>query len=530
MPNRRSLLKASVAAPMLLTLAPSAQAQLEGDVGVASGDPRPYSVVIWTRVPEFAQSGTSVVVSYKVSRNADLSQPVATGTFTTSATRDWTVKLRVSGLEPFTRYYYGFTTTTGYTSVTGRTKTIPNYGQRIEEVRFAYVSCQDFTAGYYTVYANMATQDDIDFCVHLGDNIYETGSAAFQGAVREDTIGDGEAKVLDEYRQKYKLYLTDPNMREVRRLFPWFIMWDDHEVFNDYAGTTVDTVAPGRRQDGYQAFMEYMPMAPQSTTDPNELRMYRKVPFGLLMDLILTDERQYRDPLICDTSFFTTGCEGLDDPNRTMLGTTQAAWLKDALQSSPTRRWKMLMSEVMWQRFTILGFGSGAGKDLPQKIFKNPLAVDPGVYINLDAWDGYPEERKGILQFIKDEGIKNVVVCTGDIHNCYAGELRPDFLDETSDSVAVEVVGGSVTSSGIAELTGGLDLTELGQTLILGANPSMKYLDLTYHVFTKMIVREEAVTVSYEAVGTVTAQTAQAFQLAKFQVFNGVSKLAAITP
>jgi alkaline phosphatase D len=195
------------------------------------------------------------------------------------------------------------------------------------------------------------------------------------------------------------------------------------------------------------------------------VQVYRNVAFGSLMELFVLDERQYRNSSVCKSGSFSLGCDNLNDPTRTMLGTAQKQWLKNGLANS-TRRWKFLLSEVMVQEFLLKDLNHGSSQLLKQ-LFPEAREASSGVYINLDAWDGYPAERQELLEFISDRSINNVVVCTGDIHNCYAGELRPDFQNLSQPSVGVEVVTGSVSSAGIAELAGGINLTRLGQRVLL---------------------------------------------------------------
>lgn len=527
--KRRQLLHASIAASTTLVLNSTLRSQAQTptqDYGVASGDPRPNSITLWTRLPNTAITASAITVSYRVSRSPDLSNPVFVGQIQTSAAVDYTVKVTVNNLEPFTRYYYGFQTITGYTSVIGRTKTAPAANSEPNSIQFAYVSCQDFTQGYYSVYRNLARQEEIDFCVHLGDTIYETGASNFQnGQVRLDTIGGGESKTLAEYREKYRLYLSDPAWREVRRLFPWIILWDDHELFNNYAGSTLTPADYDRQRSAYQAFLEYQPVQPVeplSATNPPQTRLYQNYVFGNLMELFVLDERQYRDGPACQKDFLSFGCENLYDANRSMLGQTQKQWLQAGLSNS-TRRWKFLLSEVMVQQFLLTNFSPSSPR-LTRQLFPQEREVSPGFFINLDAWDGYPAERTELLEFIRDRNIANVVVCTGDIHNCFVGELRPDFQNLNQPSVGVEVVTGSVTSAGIGELAGA-NLNRLGNRLILGANPSMRYLDVFYHVFTKMIVTPNQVQVSYEAVRTILRPSSPTFTLMSFTIPNGESRI-----
>ncbi len=528
--NRRTVIKGALATPLLwLGSTRGGRAEFAEDYGVASGEPRPDSVVLWTRVAPAFQTGGPVVVSYQVSPGEDFQVITASGQVETDSSRDYTVKVLVGGLAPFTRYYYRFSTTTGYQSVVGRTKTAPAPGSEPAVLRFAYVSCQDYTQGYYTVYAAMAA-DDLDFCVHLGDNIYETGAAGFQnGQVREDTIGGGEAISLAEYRQKYQLYLSDPDFREVRRLFPWIYLWDDHEVFNNYAGPELSAEERARQTAGYTAFLEYMPVAPVTplvTVDGvTSVRLFRKLSFGSLIELYVLDERQYRDGVVCEQDFATLACRELDSRKRTMLGNEQKNWLKAQLSVSPVR-WKVLLNEVMMMRFEAVNLDPRARfKNLPPASFGAPLA-DQGFYINLDAWDGYPAERTELLEFIRDEDIRNVVVWTGDIHNCYAGVLRPNFSDPNSPAVAVEVVGGSVSSAGVYELVGDIDLTALGTRVLQRANPHIQYLNLRYHVYTRVEVTPAAMQITYRAVESVTKTVASSFTLQTFTIPNNQASLS----
>lgn len=526
--NRRSILKGALAVPAiaLASRLERVAAQTTTDYGVASGEPRPDGVTLWTRVPEAFQT-TSLSVTYAVSTTESFSTLVASGQVTTDASSDYTVKVALSGLQPFTRYYYRFTSDSGYTSVTGRTRTAPATGSDPTELTFVYVSCQDYTEGYYTVFAALAQEVDVDFCVHLGDNIYETGAANFQnGQIRLDPVLD--ATTLDEYRSKYKLYLSDPDYREVRRQFCWIHLWDDHEVFDNYAGTTLTAEERTRQTNGYTAFLEYMPVQPvvplTTVNGVSSVQLYRKLPFGNLVDLFVLDERQYRDGVVCSRDLAITACPELFDTSRTMLGTAQKQWLKSELAASPAR-WKVLLNEVMMMRFEAFNFDPQAKTPKIPPFFSLPALTDQGLYINLDAWDGYPAERTELLQFIEDERIANVAVWTGDIHNCYAGQLRPDFSNYTTPPVAVEVVGGSVASAGVYELLGGVDITRVGFLLLNRANRHIQYVDLKYHVYTKVTVTAQAMTFEYRAVGTITETTSAAFTLKTLRILDGQPKL-----
>jgi alkaline phosphatase D len=472
-----------------------------------------------------------VTVHYQVATSPDFSTVslAAEGGVDTDSSIDYTVKVMADGLTPATRYYYRFYSDTDYHSVVGETKTAPAPAMHPQTVSFAFVSCQNFTEGFYTVYAHLA-REQIDFCVHLGDNIYEVGHVGFKGGyVREDAIGGGEATDLTTYRQKYRLYLSDPHLREVRRRFPWIVLWDDHELFDNYAGPQVSEYDPQRQRDAYRAFLEYMPVQPIEPLSPDDLlhvQLYRQLAFGDLLEVFALDERQYRDGIVCDGNLLMPGCPELEDPTRTLLGETQKQWLQSSLQASQAQ-WKCLLNAVMMMRFAVLNQRGTTTERLPLAILQSPAAIDQDVYVNLDAWDGYPSERTQLLQFIADQTLRNVIVCTGDSHNCYAGVLRPDFKEPSSPAVAVECVGGSVSSFGVTEVVG-RDITALARQLVPRVNPHIMYLDLKHHVYTKVVVSPTQIDIQYIAVRTVVQPTSTTFLLQRFIVPDGDSRLVSM--
>jgi alkaline phosphatase D len=531
--TRRLFLTSVLAAPVVFSASRAVRSRadfpLSADYGVASGEPRPDSVVIWTRVPEWSQpaGGEAVTGIYEVSTSPAFDTLAVQGHFVTDGATDYTVKVTIGGLWPSTRYYYRFSTVTGYHSVVGRTQTAPAPDTEPAVITFAFVSCQNYTEGFYTVYAHLA-QEDLDFCVHLGDNIYETSSSVGGplGRVRDDFIGGGEAMTLAEYRQKYQLYLSDPYLREVRRRFPWVVLWDDHEVRNNYAGTVMSVEDPQRLRDAYTAFLEYMPLQAEISGTSRATfqdQLYRQFSFGRLLDIFALDERQYRDGPACTREFVVFGCPELDDPTRTMLGVAQRRWLASRLAHSAAR-WKCLLNQVMMMRLGVTSRDLSATQGLLPHMLPMPFLTERGFYINLDAWDGYPAERSALLQLIGDQQIRNVVVCTGDLHNCYAGVLRPNFDDPTSPPVAVEIVGASITSDGLTELVG-QDLTLLGRTLVRRTNPHIVYLDLKYHVYSKVVVTPEQLQVRYMAVNTILQPISPVFLLNQFTVLDGLPML-----
>ncbi|MFM7201254.1 MAG: alkaline phosphatase D family protein [Myxococcota bacterium] len=526
--TRRQLLQGGVlSGAALLTAAVEARTHARtsatDDVGVASGDPRADSVVIWTRVPSGNQS-SSVVVSWQVATAQDFAtgSVVKSGTFTTDASRDFTVKVKVTGLQPYTHYFYRFSTTTGYASEVGRTLTAPLPTDSSVVPRFAFVSCQKYTSGYYNVFTTLATED-VDFCIHLGDCIYESGGSD----VRVDTIGEvqaGRAITLNDFRNKYKLYLSDPEYRKVRALHPWICVWDDHEVFNDYAGGDPSMSQADRdiQSAGYQAYSEFMPLEPDlpfsKSNGITQYQIYRSFQYGALLDVIAVDTRQYRDAAVCRRDVATPGCDDLYAEDRTLMGVTQRDWVLNTLSRS-TARWKVLANQVMMMALKLsngaLGFRPNGGV----------IQTYDGYYINGDQWDGFPAERTLLLEHVEQQKISNFVVITGDIHNCYAGLLRSDFTNRKAPYSGVELVTGSVTSSGIGDSTGAWNPTSAYAAALAPANPHLTWVDAKYHNYTLMECKQEGLNVRYVSVSTIKNTTYTPSVLARFYIPDGISTL-----
>lgn len=504
---------------------------LDGDLGVASGDPDAQSVVLWTALPKSAwpPSGIgSTEVSYLVALRPDFAREsiVTRGKVTTSHEIDHTVKVRVTGLKPYTTYYYRFESCCGrYLSVVGRTKTAPSPEDHTAAVRFAFVSCQDFTNGYYSAYHALA-QEDLDFCVHLGDVIYETGTAEFQkNQIRIDPIGDpldgNRATTLAEYRAKHRLSLSDPSWRAVRARFPWIMLWDDHDVENNYTGTNSTAAARALRNAGYRSFLEYMPVTamPGAFEQP---QMFRSLKYGRLLEGFALDERQYRDPPACKRDMVTFDCKALHASGRTMLGQVQRHWLKTELAHSQAR-WKVLFNEVMMMPLRLLALPPALA-GIPQRIFGDTAGrIAPALYANLDAWDGFPAEREDLLGHIATRGIDNVLVMTGDIHATFAGECRTE-TGSTPKTVALEFATPSVTSTNLEQLIGKQRLALL-RPFVNMSNPHFKFAEYTLHGYTHVSLTEDHATVSVRVVSTIEKPVALTSTLKSFRVFAGTSLL-----
>lgn len=473
------------------TWTPYADDPPEFPQGVASGDPTPDAVVLWTRVG----GSHPVTVRWQVADapSFDPATIVARGTSRTDASRDHTVKVDVRGLRPATTYYYRFLAL-GAESRVGRTRTAP--AGRSGALTFAVASCQNLTAGYYAAWRHIAERSDLDLVLHLGDYIYEGGGSG----VRSHRPSR-EVLALDEYRQRYRNYRSDPDLRAAHAAHPFVLVPDDHEVANnswregaqnhseDEGGFTYRQ----RRANAFQAYDEYLPIRLPEDRDGADMRMYRSLSFGDLVDLFLLDTRQYRDEQttspVPGPGPQTNPDNG--DPDRTYLGRDQERWLKSGLSSS-TARWRILGNQAMLAQFTY-----GAWPDEVSTVIQDLIGMPPDGYtVNSDQWDGYQAEQREVLAYLRDEEIGNVLVCTGDIHMSFANEVYVDegkFRVETP--VAAEFIGPSISSSNFDEATGVPPRTSslaVEQAVKVG-NPHIRYVEMDSNGYVVVRVSREDV-------------------------------------
>jgi alkaline phosphatase D len=510
MPTRRQVLGAAAAtvlAPHAVALGNGRRAPLlrggRFRQGVMSGDPTPRSIVLWTRVDDVERAGA---VRLEVATDRGFRDVVATELVRTSAARDHTVKARVAGLKPRERYWYRFETATA-TSPVGRFRTAPPADSH-EPVRFAFFSCQEWTHGWWNAHALMA-DEDLDFVVCLGDYVYERpldldGPTGPYTAVRPDPVGD--ARTLDGYRAKYRLYRSDAALREVHRRFPLVAIWDDHEVEDNYAGGDPGSEDwdPARRRAGYRAWFEAMPaFAASAGTD----RVYRRLRYGRSVDLFMLDERQYRANQPCN-DLPGPPCPERERP-RAFLGRRQMRWLKDGLRAS-TASWKVV------------------GNELPIMPAKVGNAYVPG----FDTWQGYPVERRELLSHLRDRRIRDVAFVAGDVHFFAAGDVRVDDGDARS-VVAHEFVGGSISSASPGESTvelGGVALRGNDRNprtppglirLFEGSNPWVDALDVDHHGYGVVEASRRELDVRLRRVATVKERSRRRLRDLRWTVERG---------
>ena len=480
--------------------------------GVASGDPLPDGVVLWTRVTPSPDAvpgsgrGTDTTVRWAV-RDAT-GRVVRRGTARTSAARDHTVKVDVRGLAPDAAYTYEFTAL-GSRSPVGRTRTAPAAGTANDRLRFGMVSCSNYTGGYFAAYRHLAARDDLDFVLHLGDYLYEYGNGADRYGPaslvgKRDHDPATEMVSLSDYRRRHALYKADPDLAELHRKNAFVVTWDDHEVTNDTwragAQNHDDTEGPyvQRRNRSYQAYDEWMPVRLPAGRTRQETRIYRRLRFGTLADLTMLDERQYRDQ--------QTGPEDgetIDDPERTMLGPKQQAFLEAGLTAADSPAWRLFGNSVQIMQVkapplpSALAAAVAALQGGPQPF---PLPAS-GFALLVDPWDGYTANRQRILELALAEGVGDPVFLTGDIHSTWAADLPVDPGSYTgtptvlSPSAGIEFVCPSVTSDNLDEITGSPPRTSsvAVEEAIKGVNRHIKEVEFDSHGYSVVDVTRQRI-------------------------------------
>jgi len=400
-------------------------------LGVASGDPRPDSVVIWTRLARETLGNAlsrnePVAVDYEIAETANFSTIYRKGSAAALPELGYSVHLDLQGLNPGKEYYYRWMLG-GEVSNVGRTKTAPALDATTESFRFGFASCQQYEHGYFTALDHMA-KERFDLIVHLGDYIYEETWGA--NNVRHHNAP--EIYTLDDYRARYELYKQDLDLQAAHASAPWAVTWDDHEVDDNYANAiAVDEQTPKqlliRRAAAYQAFYEFMPIRLPSGRQGASMQIYRPLQFGTLMDMIILDTRQYRNDQACGDGM-KPSCDQHREPNRTLLGEAQKDWLFKRLRNSGST-WNVMAQQVMMGRLL-------RRNEQEEEMFL------------MDIWDGYPDERDELLARLKSAQTPNPIVLTGDIHSNWVNNILSDFSNESSEVIATEFVGTSITSGG----------------------------------------------------------------------------------
>ena len=399
-------------------------------LGVASGEPTPNGLVLWTRLMgPGLPSDEPVPVQWEVAEDEAFTRIAARGTELADAAWAHSVHAEPSGLQAGRSYWYRFTAL-GQRSPIGRTRTAPapDAGAKL---RLIIASCQRFDMGYYSAWRHAAAWQP-DLILFLGDYIYETATPA-TGRVRRHA--GGYVQSLAQYRARYAQYKGDPDLQAAHACAPWMPIWDDHEVDNDYAGLQGQRLQAdfaNQRRSAYQAYWEHMPLPRSAKPRGADAALYASVALGPLATVHMLDTRQHRSPQACPksprkggTRVYTDECPEWDDPARSMLGDAQERWLDRRLRGSGAR-WDLMAQGMV---FTLVDEDPG-----PRVLHWN------------DSWAGYPAARRRLVDSVAGSGVRNPLMLGGDIHAFIAADQRRRAYDGSSPVVMSELVTTSISS------------------------------------------------------------------------------------
>ncbi|MGW3357844.1 alkaline phosphatase D family protein [Streptomyces bungoensis] len=531
-PRRRTVVKAAAATAVLagpLAAALPARAATDAPAflhGVASGDPLPDGILLWTRVTPVPEAtpgsgtGPDTEVSWVVARDKAFTTVVAKGSTTATAASDHTVKADIRGLEPATDYWFRFSAG-GTDSPPARTRTAPAADAAVSSLRFGVVSCANWEAGYFAAYRHLAARGDLDAWLHLGDYIYEykSGEYAARGTVVRPHAPANEILTLADYRIRHAKYKTDPDLQALHVKAPVIAIWDDHEFAdNAWSGGAVNHTegAEGtwtsRQAAAKQAYFEWMPVRPavSGTT-------YRRLRFGKLADLSLLDLRSFRSQQA------STASGSVDDPDRTITGRAQLDWLKAGLQASDTR-WRLVGNSVMISPFAI----GSLSADLLKPLAKLLGLPQEGIALNTDQWDGYTDDRRELLGHLRSHAIGNTVFLTGDIHMAWANDVPVDAgTYPLSPSAATEFVVTSVTSDNLDDIVKAPEgtISALASPVIRAANRHVHWVDTDRHGYGVLDITADRAQMDYYVLSDRTDPQAASAWVRSYRTRSGTQKV-----
>jgi alkaline phosphatase D len=473
-------------------------------LGVASGDPLPDGFVIWTRLaPDpLADDGLGgmptrpYVVLWQVAADPFFRRTVRAGVTLAVPDAAHSVHVEVSGLRPEREYWYRFRVGR-HVSPAGRAVTAPQPWATPAALAMSFVSCSQFEHGFFTAYRRLA-EDRPDLVLHLGDYQYEYKADDYTapgGNVRDHK--GPETTTLEGYRQRHAQYKTDADLQAAHAAAPWVVVWDDHEVDNNWADEMPEKpeeAGPAylaRRAAAFQAYWENMPLRSTSVPRGIDMQLFRRVQWGQLATFHMLDTRQYRDDQACGDGY--DDCPAADDPARTIMGAEQEAWLLDGFRTS-TARWDVLGQQVFF-----------AQRD---------STPTPDLTVSMDAWDGYRANRDRVTRGWVDAGVRNPVVLTGDVHTHWASEVKLDYADPAAPSVGTELVCSSITSGG-----NGADSAD-GAHAWFPQNPHLKFWN-NLRGYVNTTIRPDRMDVDFRSVPRVSEPGHAAFTRRSYVIADG---------
>ncbi|MFM5948165.1 MAG: alkaline phosphatase D family protein [Novosphingobium sp.] len=532
--NRRSALKfgllglAGIGTPLL------AQGDPRFTHGVASGEPGASQVLLWTR---FAASAETVL-RWEVAEDADFTRIAASGDCTASPASDGCAKAWARGLKPATWYHYRFIAASGETSLTGRTRTLPQ--GKTAKFRIAVFSCSNYGFGWFNAYGHACEAGDFDLAVHLGDYFYEYKRGEYPSAKQVLTGRESpldESVTLEGYRERFRTYRSDPDLQRLHQLYPMVSVWDDHETANDSwkNGAENHDASEGdwatRKAASERAYREWLPVSDD---------YFAAYEVGDLATLFRLETRHIaRDqPFDLDTVFDAAAPDQAEaalaafrdgqwrDPTREMLGSAQQGWLAKGLKASARGRkpWQVLVQQVILGRLALpQNLAEGMAADSPdwmkKRIGRAVSISKQGLPMNMDAWDGYPAARDRLLQ-ASLEADANLLVLTGDSHNAWAFDL-----DRKGQRVGVELAGHSVTSPGAEGTIHWRKPAALAADLV-AANTQLKWCDTARRGYLALELTPKSATGEFRFMATVRQKGTALAGVKRMTVLAGARKFS----
>ena len=453
---------------------------------VASGEPGPDQVLLWTRYA----SADEVLLNCEPAEDADFTRVAASGETSASPARDCCARAWAKGLKPGRWYFYRFIAPSGEVSPVGRTKTLPV--SKVDKFRIAVFSCSNYGFGWFNAYGHAAEAGDFDLVLHLGDYFYEYARGTYPDAregLADRLLPESEAATLATYRERFATYRNDPDLQRLHQLYPVITMWDDHEVANDawkdgaenHQSATEGPYAV-REAVAEQVYREWLPVSEA---------YWAQYEIGKLATLFRLETRHIARDKPFDLGDLMKGKRGPEleaalvafrdgawrDPARGLLGAEQEAWLAGGLKASSKagKPWQVLAQQIIMGQ---TGFGkdliAGMTKDIDPamraRIMAAARAQQSGVPYAMDMWSGYPAARERLYQSALDADA-NLLVLAGDSHNAWAFEH-----DHKGARVGVEMAGQSVTSPGFEHYLGWIRPDDLARD-VMAASPALKWCD-----------------------------------------------------
>ncbi|OLL23537.1 Alkaline phosphatase D [Neolecta irregularis DAH-3] len=494
--------------------------------GVASGDPLPDAVILWTKVTPATETTETICVEWSIFPEHNPSRIADSGHVLTSFEVDYTVKVEARNLCSLTTYYYKFNVcNTNQTSPIGRTKTVPRTGDHVpQNLKFAVYSCSNYPAGFFNAFGNPARKDSVEYVIHLGDYIYEYKNGDFGDGTNISRIPEPnrECATLSDYRTRLAQHHTDPDLQLSHQQFPWFIIWDDHDIADNswragsanhpenataYAKYGVSYAS--RKANAVRAFYEYLPVRQVSLTDT--LRIWRTLQIGDLVDIFFLDTRHYARE-ITDTYDNTEFIAAIaDDQSRTLMGQRQEEWFYDGLMMS-NATWKVVAQQIVFAEINITEVG-----------YQNYT-------FDFDGWSGYRSNRDRVLKTLYDAKINNTIILSGDSHANWVSELtwsnNSDYDSSTGEgAIGVEFAGTAVSSPPIVPGASDLLLNFATQKIInTNSNEHLKWAELVQRGYFELEIGYDSSVATYFGLN-VTEQTSSEVQTAQFSVLSGENKL-----